>query len=108
MTTTNTIPDTWAVATHIAALRRHLPSLAQQYHIKALGVFGSYVRNEQTPTSDLDILVEFDETAHHGLLTLARIENLLSDRLGIQVDLVLSRGLRRSIGQRIRDEVVWL
>jgi uncharacterized protein len=106
--TVDTIPPTWPVADYIATLRRHLPDLARHYHIKALGVFGSYIRNEQTPESDLDVLVEFDDTAHHGLLTVARIENEMSDMLGIKVDLVLRGGLRRVIGQRILEEVVWL
>ncbi len=108
MTTVDAIPDMWPVAGHIATLRRHLPDLAQRYAICAVGVFGSYIRNEQTPASDLDVLVEFDDTAHHGLLTVARIQNELSDMLGLKVDLVLVGDLRRTIGARILEEVVWL
>jgi hypothetical protein len=102
------IPDTWPVAAHIATLRRHLPDLARQYRIKSLGVFGSYIRNEQTTESDLDVLVEFDDMSHLTLLTIARIENELSDQLGIKVDLVLREALKPAIGRYILDEVVWL
>ncbi len=102
------IPATWAVADYIAMLRQHLPALARQYHITSLGVFGSYVRNEQTPQSDLDVLVEFDEEAHHGLLDIARFQNTLSDLLGIKVDLVLRNALRPNIKPYILEEVVWL
>ena len=35
--------------------------ISQKYHLKKLGIFGSYARNEQTPESDLDLLVEFEE-----------------------------------------------
>jgi predicted nucleotidyltransferase len=37
------------------------PEISRKYHLKKLGVFGSYARNEQTPGSDLDLLVEFEE-----------------------------------------------
>ena len=43
-------------------LRQHLPELAAEYHVRTLEVFGSYVRDEQTPESDLDVLVTFDKT----------------------------------------------
>ena len=43
-----------------ATLHAVMPDLQQRYSIMSLGVFGSYVRGEQTPDSDLDILVEFD------------------------------------------------
>ena len=35
--------------------------LSRKYHLKKLGIFGSYARDEQTPASDLDMLVEFEE-----------------------------------------------
>ena len=41
-------------------LKEQVAYLKQQYHIKKLGIFGSYVRGEETPNSDLDILVEFE------------------------------------------------
>ena len=43
----------------IEMLRQQLPSLAERYHVESLGVFGSYVRREQRPDSDLDLLVTF-------------------------------------------------
>jgi hypothetical protein len=92
----------------VAVLRGHLPDLVQQEDIARLGMFGSYVRNEQTPTSDLDVLVEFSDRAHHGLMTVAGIEHHLSDLLGVKGDLVLVGALRGNIGRRILNEVMWL
>ena len=40
-------------------LAQHKDQLERDYHVKRIAVFGSYVRSEQTPTSDLDVLVEF-------------------------------------------------
>ncbi len=65
-------------------LRQVLPILKQEYGIIQLGVFGSYLRGEQTPNSDLDILVEFDSDRHFGLLTFCELENQLSDKLGVK------------------------
>lgn len=96
------------VATHIRLLRQHTPDLRARYAVQRLGVFGSYLRNEQTSESDLDVLVRFAPDAHPTLLTVTALELELRDLLGVRVDLVLEDGLRGEIGQRIRAEVLWL
>ena len=80
--------------------------LQEQYKIRELGIFGSYVRQEQTETSDVDVLVEFSETP--SLLKFVNLENYLSDNLGVKVDLVHKRGLKPRFGERILAEVVYL
>ena len=69
-------------------------------------MFGSYVRGEQTPESDVDILVSFDEVP--SLLKFVGIENYLSDLLGVKVDLVMKRVLKPFIGEYILREVIYL
>jgi len=88
----------------MSQLRRHLPELAARFHVHSLGVFGSYVRHEEGPDSDLDILVTFDEIP--SLLTFIALENQLSDLLGVKVDLVMEDALKPHIGERILSEVV--
>lgn len=61
--------------------------LAQQPVVKAW-LFGSYSRGEETPQSDVDILVQYDENARITLLTISRIMTRLSDAVGKKVDLV--------------------
>jgi hypothetical protein len=100
------IPDTWPVAGYIATLRQHLPALAQHYHIKALGVFGSYIHNQQTPQSDLDVLVEFEELP--SLFTYVELQERLGALLGITVDLVHRPDLKPHIGPCILHEVLIL
>lgn len=80
--------------------------LQERYKVRELGVFGSYVRQEQTETSDVDVLVEFSETP--SLLKFVNLENYLSDNLGVKVDLVHKAGLKPRIGERILAEVVYL
>ncbi|NMG59184.1 nucleotidyltransferase [Geitlerinema sp. P-1104] len=85
-----------------------LPYLQQTYGVTRLGIFGSYQRGEQTPNSDLDILVEFHPDRRFGLLTFCQLENELSDRLGVKVDLVMRDGLKPHVGDRILAEVNYL
>ena len=57
-------------------------------------LFGSYARGEETPESDVDILVEFDHSSPIGLFTYARMWRELQERLGVEVDLVEEGTLR--------------
>lgn len=66
--------------------------IQKRYKAGELGVFASYVRQEQTETSDVDVLVEFSETL--SLLKFVNLENYLSDNLGVKVDLVHKAGLK--------------
>ena len=88
----------------IEALRRQLPLLIERYQVESLGVFGSYIRSEQSAGSDLDILVSFREPP--GLLKYIEMENYLSDILGLKVDLVMKDSLKPHIGEHILREVV--
>ncbi|MBI1293616.1 nucleotidyltransferase [bacterium] len=89
-----------------AILGEHLPDLTRRYHLKSLGVFGSYVRGEQRTGSDVDLLVEFVQSPDiFGFMTL---EEELSSILGHKVDLVTKPSLHGQIGARILQEVVTL
>ena len=85
-------------------LRQALPLLRDQYHIETLEVFGSYVRVEHRETSDLDLLITFSQTP--SLLTFIELENKLSDRLGVKVDLVMRDSLKPAIGENILREAI--
>ena len=91
---------------YLSVLRRQLPVLRKQYHIRSLGVFGSYVRGSQTRDSDLDLLVEF--TQEPSLLEFIDLEGRLSALLGVKVDLVMKDTLKPMIGRQILKEVVGL
>ncbi len=88
----------------VMRLRQLLPSLAAQYHVQTLGVFGSYVRHEQHQDSDLDVLVSF--TQPPSLLRFIELEHYLTDALGVKVDLVMRDALKPTIEARVLDEVV--
>ena len=89
-----------------STLAKHKEELRLKYKIKEIGIFGSYVKGEQKKQSDIDILVEFEETADLSLLDFIGIENYLSDFLGIKVDLVEKHTLKPRIGKHVLEEVV--
>lgn len=89
-------------------LREAVPVLSEKYNVKRIGVFGSYIRNEQKEDSDLDVLVDFGPEPAFGLFALVEMEEYLSDTVGVKVDLVMIEGLKPRIGRRILEEVVYL
>ena len=101
---TQTMPRQKNISYLREILRQQLPLLSARYHVRSLGLFGSYVRQQQHEASDLDVLVEFRETP--SLLKFIELENYLSDLLGLKVDLVMKQALKPRIGQRILEEVV--
>jgi predicted nucleotidyltransferase len=64
----------------------------RQYGPERIGIFGSFARKEETPNSDIDILVKFKETI--SLLDLAKIHRELSQILGKDVDLVTESSVK--------------
>ncbi|HKZ93156.1 MAG TPA: nucleotidyltransferase family protein [Candidatus Bathyarchaeia archaeon] len=82
------------------------PMLKEEFKVRTIGVFGSYLRGEAKRGSDLDVLVEFDESAGLSLLDFVGLENYLSDALGVKVDLVERSALKPRIGKRVLEEVV--
>jgi len=89
---------------YTSILHEQLPALAEQYNVATLEMFGSYVRHEERKDSDLDVLVTF--TKAPSLLKFVRLENHLSDILGIKVDLVMKDSLKPAIGKSILREVI--
>lgn len=70
---------------------------------RKIAVFGSYVRGEEKPGSDIDIIVEF--AARKSLLELVRIERELSEVLGIKVDLLTEKSISPYLIDTIRGEM---
>jgi len=84
-------------------LRVTLPGLQGRYPISYLGVFGSWVRGEQRPGSDLDLLVDVDGPI--DLFAYVRWQEEIARRLGVPVDLVHRPGLKPAIGRNVLREV---
>ena len=87
-------------------LSENKEQLRYNYKVKEIGVFGSFVRNEQKRGSDLDILVEFEEPV--GLFKFMDLEDHLKSLLGVRIDLVSKKALKPYIGKHILEEVVYI
>jgi predicted nucleotidyltransferase len=87
-------------------LKSHKEELGSKYGVKEIGIFGSYVKEEQKEMSDVDILVEFEKPL--GLFEFVGLKNYLTDLLGVNVDLVMRKALKPNIGKRILSEVVYV
>jgi predicted nucleotidyltransferase len=79
-----------------------LAAFCRRHHIRMLAFFGSVLRDDFGPDSDIDVLVKFMDGARVGLITLAAIELELGDLLGRKVDLRTPADLSRYF----RDEVM--
>ena len=71
----------------IAIDRAAVADFCRRHHICRLALFGSVLRDDFAPTSDVDVLVEFEPGCRVGLIRLAGIERELSDLLGRKVDI---------------------
>lgn len=80
-------------------------SQLKDYNVLKVGIFGSFARGENKKGSDLDILVEFKDSP--SLLTLIKLENELSEILGIKVDLVTTGALKnKRIQKSIQRDLI--
>jgi len=82
------------------------PVLKERFKVETIGIFGSYVRGEQKRKSDLDVLVEFSETP--SLFEFVELEDFLSQKLGVKVDLVMRDALKPRIRDSILKEAVYV
>ncbi len=81
------------------------PVLSKKFHVDKIGYFGSYARNEQTLTSDIDILVSFRKPLGWSFFDL---QDLLEQELNINVDLISINALKDQLKQDILREVKYI
>ncbi len=89
----------------ISKLREHKPEL-KAAGIAHVHLFGSTARDEATPTSDIDLLIDFAEPNTLTLLTLSRFQSELTDLLGQTVDISSADWLREHVRVRALREAV--
>jgi predicted nucleotidyltransferase len=87
-------------------LRKQKKHLEKKYKIQEIGVFGSFVRGDHNPGSDLDILVNYKDNTI-DLFDFLDLKEYLSSLIPMEVDLVMKDGLKPGIGKDILKEVVY-
>ena len=88
----------------LTVLREHYSEITDRFGVKSVRLFGSKVRGEGGPGSDVDILVDFGGAA--GFAQYMDLLFYLEDLLGTTVDLVTARGLRDELRSAIEREAV--
>ena len=85
-------------------INAHRKELEEKYKVKTIALFGSYLRDEQTEKSDVDLLVEYKSSI--SLLHLVATQNYLSDIIGIKVDIVPKEDIREELKDVILGQAV--
>ncbi|MFQ6074740.1 MAG: nucleotidyltransferase family protein [Candidatus Bathyarchaeia archaeon] len=87
-------------------LRELKPILEEKFKVVDIGLFGSYLRADQSGGNDIDVLIEFSEPI--GFFEFTELEDFLSERLGAKVDLVMRNSLKPRIKEKILKEAVYV
>jgi predicted nucleotidyltransferase len=90
--------------TELLERREEILAVAARHGARAVRIFGSVARGEETPASDLDLLVEFEPG--RSLLDQIALAQDLEDLLGREVDVVTEKGLHWYIRDRVCREAV--
>ncbi|RYY07442.1 MAG: DNA polymerase subunit beta [Sphingobacteriaceae bacterium] len=91
----------------LQTLKTHKPKLFK-FGISNLGLFGSYIRNEQSNKSDIDILIDFEpnqETFDNYVSVYDLLESIFQNE---KIEVVTKNGLSPYIGPKILEEVMYV
>ncbi|NBY24261.1 MAG: DNA polymerase subunit beta [Chitinophagaceae bacterium] len=94
--------DLFAIKSTLAALK---PELEEKFHVKSIGIFGSATRSDFTPESDVDIIVDFNQTIGVEFIDLAEF---LESKLAFKIDLVTKNGIKPEYYTLIEQEIVYV
>ena len=86
-------------------LAEHKDELHQKFHVSSIGIFGSYVRGDQTSSSDLDVLVDFDAPMGWEIVD---VHEYLEEILGMKVDMATKGAVNRKplLWKSIEEDLV--
>ncbi len=90
----------------IDIIKNSKPEMQALFGVEKVGLFGSYVREQQKKRSDIDILVSFNRDI--DLFDFIELREYLENRLHQKVDLVMESALKPAIGKRILSEVEYV
>ena len=90
----------------LEASREEITAFCERWQVTQLAVFGSALRDDFGPESDIDLLVSFEDTARHTLFDMVRMEEELKKIFGREVDLVSRRGIEKSQNHLRREAIL--
>jgi predicted nucleotidyltransferase len=91
----------------LGILQAHKAELREKYGVREIGLFGSYAREEQSPLSDVDILVQVGRPIGFRFFELW---DYLEEILGLKVDLLTPEALQQKpvLWESVREDVVYV
>jgi predicted nucleotidyltransferase len=90
----------------IALLRQHEPVIKKRFGVAQIGIFGSFIRGEERPDSDVDVLVAFRK-GEKTFDNYMDCKFYLEDLFGKKVDLVMREAIKKRLKKPILSEVVY-
>ncbi|MDE1190632.1 MAG: nucleotidyltransferase family protein [Arachidicoccus sp.] len=87
-------------------LKEQKSFLQEKFHVKEIGLFGSYARNEATPSSDIDFVVEFLFSQNY-IETKESLRYYLSNLFNKKIDLANPRSLKPHFKKRILSQTIY-
>jgi len=91
----------------IRKLEENQSHIKRAFYVREIGIFGSFIRHEQTLNSDIDLLVEF-EKGHKDFFNYMRLKYYLKELLGREVDLVIKSAVKPALRKKIFSEVEYV
>jgi len=83
-------------------------NISRKYRLKKLGIFGSYARNEQTPVSDLDLLVEFEDNTPDLTDKKDFLRKEIQSVFQIPVDICREKYIKPIFRKQILSDVIYV
>ena len=89
-------------------LRSNKEYLQKNFHLTKIGIFGSYAKNEQLESSDIDLLIELEAETPNIFELKQNLKNYIKDQLNIEVDICREKYLKPYIKSKILDETIYV
>ncbi len=91
----------------VTYLKKNKTFLYDRFGVIRLGIFGSYVKNMQTISSDIDMVVEFKKESKN-IHSFLRLKRFLEEELSKKVDLGFEHSLKPIIREKIKDKIIYV
>jgi len=79
-----------------------------EFHIEEIGIFGSYARGEETPESDIDIIIEFDDDVKNIYDIKTELKKIFKVKFNKDTDIARRKYLKKRIKDQILKDVVYV
>lgn len=91
----------------ISYLRDNKELLHDRFGVTRIGIFGSFARGDQTPASDIDMIVEMEED-RKNLHSFLKLKRFLEDEMARKIDLGFEHSIKQAIKEKVLRQVLYV